>query len=136
MKQKRCPFCGKAFAGQKKNFEHVIPKWLVAEADLKSRQMEVNPETGPLSVGMSSIGSKACVVCNSKYGKLEDLAKSVFMKIRDGSELSPDEIEILLDWLDKVRIGVWLWGLDISKKKENISPKFSVGDKSVSRIDS
>ena len=124
--RKKCPFCGKLFVGQKRNFEHVIPKWLVTEADLKSRQMEVNLESGPLSVGMNSIGSKACATCNSKYAKLEDLAKIVFFKIRDGADLHSDDIDIFLDWLDKIRIGLWLWGLDISKQSSNVNPKFRI----------
>jgi hypothetical protein len=31
---RNCIFCGAEFTGQKRNFEHIIPAWLVQEADL------------------------------------------------------------------------------------------------------
>lgn len=91
--------------------------------------MDVNLSNRPVSVSMASIGSKACVSCNSEYAELEGSAKTAFVNIRDGKNLTADEIEVFLDWLDKVRIGMWLWGVDIFHKKDAIRPKFTIGDR-------
>lgn len=124
---KRCVFCGDTFSGQKRNFEHIIPQWLVQEADLRQRDMQVELPGVSRKVAMNRIGLKVCKTCNDEDGVLEAQARGAFAKIKDGENLHHDQIIILLDWLDKVRIGMWLWFYEqIDQKFTTIEPKFRI----------
>lgn len=72
---KRCIFCGTPFSGQKRNFEHIIPAWLVEEADLRKRDMPVQLPGISRKVSMSRIGLKVCKICNDADSRLEAQAK-------------------------------------------------------------
>src|SRR5579864_3771676 len=105
MSKRRCVFCGLSFKGQKRNFEHVIPTWLVNEADLRRRTMSVNTGSKTLTVAMNRLGSDSCEDCNGKSSNLEGAARAVFSKIDNGQALLEADALVLLDWLDKVRVG-------------------------------
>ena len=106
---KSCIFCGASFAGQKRNFEHIIPAWLVQEADLRNRDMQVELPGISRRVGMSRIGLKVCKSCNDADSDLEARAKNAYLATTAGEDLSDAQMGAMLDWLDKVRIGLWLW---------------------------
>jgi hypothetical protein len=65
MSKRRCIFCGEPFSGQKRNFEHVIPSWLVKEADLAKRTALVDFPSRKFNAAMSRMGGQACETCNS-----------------------------------------------------------------------
>jgi hypothetical protein len=123
---KRCIFCGEAFTGQKKNFEHIIPRWLAEEADLNRRDMEVNLPNRTLKVGMGRIGLKVCTTCNDADSGLEGAAKQAYLALKAGADLTDDEIHTLLDWLDKIRVGLWLWLIESTKDGR---PKFRINQR-------
>jgi len=129
MTQRRCLFCGKAFTGQGHNFEHVIPRWLVREADLLKRTAPVEFPTKKFDAAMSRIGGRACEKCNGDSSDLEGRARTAYAKIRDGEDLSPSDGRALLDWMDKIRIGMWLWTLDVGKNDYAIDPKFRINER-------
>lgn len=133
MKVRRCIFCGKPFTGQKRNFEHVLPAWLVREADLKKRTAEVSLGSKKFNAAMSRIGGQSCETCNTESAKLEGAAQSAYVKIRDGNELMPSDGLALLDWLDKVRTGLWLWALSAGKTEYNFEPKFYINQRGAAK---
>lgn len=126
---KKCIFCGKPFAGQRKNFEHIVPRWLVVEADLSRRDMDVNLPGQSRKIGMGRIGIKVCETCNNDGASLEADAKSAYISLVNGDELEDDQIVTLLDWLDKIRIGMWLWLVEQTKSTAGIQPKFRVNQR-------
>jgi hypothetical protein len=123
---KRCIFCGSPFTGQKRNFEHIIPDWLVKEADLLKRDMLVQLPGISRKVSMSRIGLKVCKICNDTDSALEAQAKIAYLAIKAGKNLTGDQISSLLDWLDKVRVGLWLWLIEQLGDKAGAEPKFRV----------
>lgn len=127
--QKKCLFCGEPFTGQKKNFEHIIPKWLVTEADLMSRTTSVRFPTKHFDAGMSRIGLRACEACNSEASTLEANAQTAYLKIKNGLALENLDGLALLDWLDKLRVGLWLWLVDAGKADFAVPPKFRINQR-------
>ncbi|KQS49496.1 hypothetical protein ASG20_10880 [Sphingomonas sp. Leaf198] len=125
--KKSCIFCGAAFAGQKRNFEHIIPAWLVREADLRSRDMQVELPGISRKVAMSRIGLKVCKGCNDADSDLEARAKEAYLAVKGGEDLSDAHIYAMLDWLDKVRIGLWLWLIEqVGEEFRTGAPKFRI----------
>jgi|GEM_PF-5993921 len=126
---KRCIFCGEEFTGQKKNFEHIIPQWLVKEACLAGRGMDLNLPNRTIKMGMTKIGIKVCKNCNDAGSHLESDAKFAYLSLKEGAELSDAEIRTLLDWLDKVRVGLWLWLIEHTKDSVGTQPKFRINQR-------
>jgi hypothetical protein len=129
-----CCFCGKSFTGQKRNREHIISDWLVREADLKKRTMSVHIGGHTFQAAMKRIVGDSCETCNSAFSALEGQAQTAFSKVKKGDLLLEQDAEALLDWLDKVRVGNWLWLLGVSKNHIRITPKFHI-DARVGRKD-
>jgi hypothetical protein len=50
----------------------------------------------------------ACSSCNGRYSAFESAAKAIVESICRKETVSPGDYVHLLDWLDKVRIGLWL----------------------------
>lgn len=126
---RRCIFCGQSLAGRKKNFEHILPTWLAEHSDLAKRQTTISTPQKNVTVDMSKIGMKVCTSCNDEHANLESLAKIAFLKLESCEPLSHYEVINFLDWLDKFRIGIWLWYLQLSKGSHNIDPRFHVRDR-------
>lgn len=129
MSERRCLFCDEPFTGQNQDFEHVIPRWLVREADLSKRTSPIDFPSKKFNAAMSRIGGRACETCNAASSDLESRASIVYAKSRDGEELSSADGRVMLDWLDKVRIGLWLWTVDIGKADYGINPKFRINER-------
>ncbi|MET4425765.1 hypothetical protein [Bradyrhizobium sp. RT3a] len=129
MSERRCMFCGLPFTGQKHNFEHVISDWLVKEADLKWRTSAVDLPSKKFDAAMNRIGGRVCEACNSTSSDLEGRARTAYAKLRDGEQLLEADGEALLDWLDKVRVGMWLWTVDVSKNDYGVDPKFRINER-------
>ena len=129
MSQRRCLFCGEPFTGQGHNFEHVIPKWLVREADLSKRTAPVDFPTRKFSAAMSRLGGRACETCNAASSDLEGRAGIAYAKVRDGEDLSLSDGRALLDWLDKLRVGMWLWTVEVGKEDYGVNPKFRINER-------
>jgi hypothetical protein len=109
-----CVFCGRRPPAEK-NKEHVIPQWLIKHTGDPNRQINLGSLYGrheaetPKTFAFDQLRFPACRRCNTEYGaKLEDVAKPVMLKLLDAEAVSASDIDVLLDWLDKVRIGLWL----------------------------
>ena len=57
----------------------------------------------------------ACKACNEGFSEFESSAKAIVEKILSASALTCGEVGKLLDWLDKVRQGLWLAFFTLNK---------------------
>jgi hypothetical protein len=124
-----CVFCGAALAKSDRTKEHVLPMWLLRMTGDPNRQFQLgsNLVTGDAWLrAASSITFPACGPCNQNYGKgLEVQAHKIVRAIQDGKSISISNAYRLLDWLDKVRIGLWL-GILMLQREGDIRPRFSI----------
>ena len=132
---KTCVFCGNA--PEDKTKEHVIPKWMLRMSGQENREafFGVRYSEGPekLAVHRHAFGAytfPACASCNATFAQLEYLAKGVFEKLLSESTVSASEVEILFDWLDKVRVGLWLAGRMLGTNIfRAANPRFAIADR-------
>ena len=60
---------------------------------------------------------------------MEEKAKIAYEKIRDGTALDKADGRALLDWIDKVRVGLWLWLLQAGKQDFKFEPNFRIDER-------
>ena len=136
--EKICVFCGKR--PENKNREHVIPQWLIKMTgdanrcgnwgiDYQELIFEERVHVKARKYPFMKFTFPACEKCNAEYGdKLETQAKSVIEKIHSNQSLEEKDISVLLDWFDKVRVGMWL-GYLYYNSKDGILPKFCISER-------
>ena len=108
----------------------MLPRWL---SDLLGGEGDVQIWTPPRRGGperrrlsQKSLHFPACDECNNRYSALESAAKLVMVKVLTLKSLSALELEVLLDWLDKVRVGIWLGMRYLEGDPFGIQPNFHV----------
>ena len=109
--EKICIFCGQK--PESKTMEHVLPLWLLELTGDPNRVVRLGMKLGKKGFEEQKHSFKefkfpACDSCNSIFGELENLTKPVILKMLEYENISASEIDTLLDWFDKVRIGLWL----------------------------
>jgi hypothetical protein len=115
-KDRVCIFCGKP--PQDQDLEHPLPMWLLRLTGDPNRVVQhgVIWNTGkPLTFSFDSLKFPACAACNRHYSQLESRAKAVVEAICAYVPVPPLGYVLLLDWLDKVRVGLWLGNLYLQK---------------------
>ena len=125
-----CVFCGKN--PQSKNREHVLPQWLIAHTGPPNRivRFGFDKHTGkPRQFAYSSFAFPACEECNSKFSDLEATVKPVILDLLNSQPLSNMDLHYLLDWFDKVRVGLWLGFYFLDKNVGGIIPKFHIASR-------
>ena len=126
---KACIFCGAALTKSERTKEHVLPMWLLRMTGDPNRRFRLGSDlhTGEEWIrAATSVTFPACSSCNQNYGKgLEAQAYKTIRAIQEQKSISVSNAYRLLDWLDKVRIGLWL-GLLMLQKEGDIKPKFSI----------
>jgi hypothetical protein len=107
-----CVFCGNQ--PEIRTLEHVVPRWLIElTGDPKRiarfgyRHLE-NGNIVQRYYSFDAFKFPACKSCNETYGILEENVKKIIIRILAEEALSELEFNTLLDWFDKVRIGLWL----------------------------
>jgi hypothetical protein len=126
---KLCIFCGAAPSN--KNKEHVIPRWLIEITGDPKRTWHLGvkfAEDGqpPRKFSADQFQFPACEECNTDYSSLEGRTKTNMVRLLGGHALSAHEWDDLLDWFDKVRIGLWLGMLALNKDTPIPRPKFHI----------
>lgn len=124
---KFCVFCGNPPTD--KNAEHVIPQWLMEMTGKKSRPCFLGNILNGKSIAFHAFKFPACEECNSKFAAMEGSAKQIMQKILNGQSVSAPELNLLLDWFDKVRIGLWLGELCMSKRVDEFSPHMHIASR-------
>lgn len=126
-------FCGRK--PERKTKEHVIPKWLIEMTGDANRTasfgFKKNFETilkrREYSFGQFSF--PACDGCNAKYSTLESDVKPILLKILENIGIRSEELSLFLDWLDKVRVGLWLGMKQLDDCDQNsvmVDPNFYI----------
>ena len=120
---KFCVFCGDAPEG--KNKEHVLPRWLIdLTGDPKRKAFfGLDYTKQPMSMRSFSFDAfafPACGRCNQEFSDFENAAKAVVLKMLSNSDLCCQDFSILMDWLDKVRQGLWLGFFYLDKNRFNL----------------
>lgn len=128
---KTCVFCGELPATKTK--EHVIPQWLMRLTGDPKRVASFSSigEDGknPRAFAFNAFHFPACDSCNNDWAGLEVRAKAVVEKILRSASINATEWNTILDWLDKVRVGIWLGMRMLNKNFLGISPKFHIGQR-------
>jgi hypothetical protein len=126
-----CVFCGKPVGKAARSREHILPMWLLRATGDPNRliKIETDPITGKdVCRPASTFHFPACQPCNEHYGKtLEVRAKKAIETLIAGKSLEVSQCYSLLDWLDKVRVGLWL-GYNMLHK-EQFAPRFRISQR-------
>lgn len=138
---KKCIFCGKTM--EEKSKEHIIPQWLIKMTGDKNRIATFGLDYSKIfndEVPKEDIKSRkysflnftfpACKWCNENYGStLEAEMLNILTKVINGRKVNHNDIVHMLDWFDKVRIGLWLGYLYYNEQLEDIELKFHINDR-------
>jgi len=125
-----CIFCGEKPSS--KTSEHVLPHWLIELTGNPKRTAQFgykHLENGRFverKFSFSNFKFPACKSCNQIFANLEADAKTIAQKIISEDFLSESEWSTLLDWFDKIRIGLWLGYLYLDKNPLGISPHYHI----------
>ena len=136
--EKKCIFCGEK--PKNKNKEHVVPRWLIALTGNPTREWHLgiqSSEPGKPERRFSAdrYTFPACEKCNNKYSGLEAKAKESIQKLLDDNDLLGSEWDNLLDWFDKVRIGLWIGNMILNKDWPIPDPNFYIDHRLAKKID-
>jgi hypothetical protein len=127
--KKFCVFCGSP--PKNKNKEHVLPRWLIKLTGDPKRVGKfgidfTKKEFGVRQFSFDSLKFPACSECNSNFGILEAAAEQVVRKFLSQQAVSTCDLILFLDWLDKVRVGMWLAYFYLDKNIAGIKPSFHI----------
>ena len=127
---KFCVFCGQK--PEHKNNEHIIPQWLIELTGNPSRigvfgdKEYMKPESGKRAFSFDSFRFPSCESCNTRYSELEACVKPIVQSILTTNSISAPEFNSLLDWFDKIRIGLWLGFRYLHNDPGGITPSFYI----------
>lgn len=125
---KICVFCGEQPSGKTK--EHVLPRWLIELTGDPNRVVNFGPVWGrPGEIRTFSFDSfqfPACASCNSDFSKLEDATAPIVKRMINEESVTGYELSVLLDWFDKVRVGIWLGTMMLDRNIQGIEPRFHI----------
>ena len=68
-------------------------------------------------------------VCNTRFGQLEEVVKQIIVNLLAYQPISEGDLILLLEWLDKVRVGLWLGYLYLNKNPMGITPSFHISSR-------
>jgi hypothetical protein len=128
--EKVCVFCGEK--PQSKTLEHVLPQWLIELTGDPKRPADFGYSRSAKGqhvrrrFSFDAFKFPSCKECNERFAILEAAVKAIVEKMMLEVSLSESELTILLDWFDKVRIGLWLGYLYLDKNPLAIKPNFHV----------
>lgn len=138
---KFCIFCGEK--PKNKNKEHILPKWLIKMTGDETRNISLGAimtynemqkedfvdkfiKDNKKRFSINNFTFPSCEICNSEFSKLEAESKVILEKIMNEKEINSFEMSIFLDWMDKIRIGIWLAYYTLYQNPGQITPKFYI----------
>jgi hypothetical protein len=131
---KFCVFCGNKPSTKSK--EHIIPQWLIKLTGEPNRQIHIGPmwdsSTNSLNIKEFSFDQfqfPACDDCNESYSKFESTNKEIIVRLLDNGPLSADDFSSLLNWIDKIRIGLWLAYNYLQKNLSSVEPNYFISSR-------
>lgn len=124
-----CIFCDLPLTRAARTKEHVLPMWLLKATGDPNREIRIGADllTGKeWKRPASTFEFPACHKCNQRYGKgLESQAHKIILAIQAGKSISIANGYRLLDWLDKVRVGLWR-GFQMLHHERDFTPRFTI----------
>lgn len=132
MKKKFCVFCGENPVS--KTAEHVIPRWLIKLTGDPNRPVSLgfrwnNNSLEKVKHSFDEFHFPACHKCNQDYSDLESQAKEIVTFILAKAPITETDWHNFLNWLDKVRIGLWLGQHYMTRQQIEIDPKFYISQR-------
>lgn len=122
-----CVFCGNP--PKKKNREHILPQWLLELTGDPKRVVNfgTNYKNGrTVKFDWLNFCVPACESCNTEFSNLEGRAKSYVLTLLDRGPLTSIEYFDFMDWIDKVRVGLWIAYHFIQDNPTNIQPSLYI----------
>jgi len=114
---------------ENKNREHVLPQWLLSLTGDPKRVVNfgVDYRSGrDIKFDWSSFVVPSCQCCNTEFSNLEARSKEYVVRLLGREALTSLEYIDFMDWLDKVRIGVWIAYHFIQGNPTGIDPNFHI----------
>jgi hypothetical protein len=131
---KFCIFCGER--PEEKNDEHVLPRWLLEMTGDPNRHvplsLDIDYEQKVMRqriFAFSHFKFPACEPCNTRFGLLEGAVRQIISMLLDRKPITDAQIHMLLDWLDKVRVGLWLAQQQLTGNVFQLRPHFYVANR-------
>lgn len=127
---KFCVFCGKP--PENKNKEHVLPQWLLGETGDPTRvvKMGINYRNQkPIEFSWNSLTMPSCTTCNDEFSELEGRTKPIIQALLRREGVSVENYIVLMDWMDKVRVGLWLNYHVLQGNPTGLDPNFYIKDR-------
>jgi hypothetical protein len=127
---KYCVFCGAP--PNEKNREHVLPLWLITLTGDPNRKVQLGFQLAsdkPAELRQYAFDQftfPACEQCNLEHASLEADAKALILRLLAAEPLVAAELSKLLDWFDKVRVGLWLGYHMLNKDFFGVEPGFHI----------
>lgn len=134
MSNRICIFCRQKPVD--KNNEHVVPQWLIEYTGAANRSVVHGIKWlsgNPIEFPWESLCFPSCTACNSEYAALEGAVKPVVQALCERRPVSPQSYVVFLDWLDKVRVGLWLGHRYLQKNAMQIEPSFAISSRVASK---
>ncbi|WP_263356164.1 hypothetical protein [Acidicapsa ligni] len=127
-----CIFCGAPPSA--KTREHVIPQWLLKLTGDPKRNANLgrdwmSPDFKQRIYAWSAFTFPACDACNGKWSALEARVKIIVEGMLASEPLSAQDFYVFLDWIDKVRTGLWLGMIYLNKNYRGVIPQFHIDDR-------
>ena len=124
-KERFCVFCGRR--PQKKNREHVLPRWLIQLTGDPKRKVFLgkdwsDPKLPERYFSLSSFAFPACTDCNNRYSQMEAEVAAIIETMLSLGPLKSSNLQVLMDWFDKVRTGLWLGKDYLNKNYRGLNP--------------
>jgi len=127
--EKHCVFCGQRPVD--KNKEHVIPDWAIRMSGDPKREctihtLSIDSAKRVMRFSFDQLQFPACTLCNSEFSDLEGQAKGIVERMLARQPVSATELSVFLDWMDKVRVGLWLGIRYLDLNSFPIDPNFYI----------
>ena len=91
-----------------------------------TRHYEKTGQSRLRTFSFNSFQFPACEKCNSEFSDMENKVKVLFERIFRKDYFSNTEIDLLLDWFDKVRVGLWLGSISLDNFVDLVKPKYHI----------
>jgi hypothetical protein len=111
-----------------------LPYWLIELTGDPKRRARFGMDWSkkppePREFSFDQFTVPACRICNESFSELEDATRTVIKKILADDALDIDDFSCLLQWLDKVRIGLWLAIYFLDKNILGINPNHYIAER-------
>ena len=126
-RRKFCALCG--LPPSAKNKEHILPKWLLSMTGDPNRTVWLgydHKKKADRIFSYSSLTVPACTECNQRFSTLESSMKGIIESVLREQPLGRADALLILDWLDKVRTGMWTLYYMLDDNMTGIDPLFAI----------